>query len=476
MMASVATVSFEIDTEITPAYFDDLLTFFYQQYIVPRAERFANVNRTVIDDEPVLSFAVLGPPERGHIDVEIRARRPINVRIVPSDPMSPQAAIDQLKEDVVIGVKLYEERIRRTTLYFAWVVGAEVIPEKPPQGERNIIYRLFSESMLLFFIIFTAVSIFLFIILGPYAPIALVAFQFAMVLFSDKIFARMGDWSVTESDKNVHLFEYHMSVEEFRDFRKRFPKDALLKIKKAIYERTFAIGKPMDCASVQEVLSAYGFECRPGNMLVKTVNVYDIVKRASETFGLPIPKIVISNTILPNAAASGPSPSHGVVLITTGLLVQLEEDEVYNVVGHEFSHLRGRDPLALFGLTAAEYLLRVYVLWPFLYLFGFLYLFFALGVVYFIAKFFESRADLDAAIKMGEPKVLAGALRKIGYRRLQFERMPAYKIQEWIGWDPHPPIYFRVARLEKLESPEKIRSPLLRSIGDNIRGFFAALH
>jgi heat shock protein HtpX len=475
-MASAATVSFEIDTEITPAYFDDLLTFFYQQYIVPRAERFANVNRTVIDDEPVLSFAVLGSPERGHIDVEIRAGRPINVRIVPSDPTSPQAAIDQLKEDVVIGVKLYEERIRRTTLYFAWVVGAEVIPEKSPQGERNIIYRLFSESMLLFFIIFTAASIFLFIILGPYAPIALVAFQFAMVLFSDRIFARMGDWSVTESDKNVHLFEYHMSVEEFRDFRKRFPKDAVLRMKKAIYEKTFAVGKPMDCASVQEVLSAYGFECRPGNMLVKTVNVYDIVKRASETFGLPIPKIVISNTILPNAAASGPSPSHGVVLITTGLLVQLEEEEVYNVVGHEFSHLRGRDPLALFGLTAAEYLLRVYVLWPFLYFFGFLYLFFALGVVYFIAKFFESRADLDAAIKMGEPKVLAGALRKIGYRRLQFERMPAYKIQEWIGWDPHPPIYFRVARLEKLESPEKIRSPLLRSIGDNIRGFFAALH
>jgi hypothetical protein len=58
----------------------------------------------------------------------------------------------------------------------------------------------------------------------------------------------------------------------------------------------------------------------PENLSTKTVNVYKLVRTAAEKFNLPLPKIVISNTMLPNAAASGPSPKHGVVLITTGLL------------------------------------------------------------------------------------------------------------------------------------------------------------
>jgi len=211
-------------------------------------------------------------------------------------------------------------------------------------------------------------------------------------------------------------------------------------------------------------------------MSTKTVNVYDIVKRAAERFELPVPKIVIANTILANAAASGPSPSRGIVLITSGLLVQLEDDEIFSVVGHEFSHLKGRDPVVLFVLTAAEYLLRFYVFLPYLFFFGYFYLFFALGAVYFVAKFFEARADLEAAVKIGQPKVLAEALRKIGFRKLQFERMPSYKIQGWIGWDPHPPIYFRVARLEKLDTAENVRHLMIQSIKDNIRGFLEAIN
>jgi len=199
------------------------------------------------------------------------------------------------------------------------------------------------------------------------------------------------------------------------------------------------------------------------------------VKRAADTFELPVPKITVANTILPNAAASGPSPSRGIVLITTGLLVQLEDDEIFSVIGHEFSHLKGRDPLLLFGLSAAEYLLRVYVFWPLLFFFGYFYIFFALTIVYFIAKFFEGRADLEAAVRIGQPKVLAEALRKIAFRRLQFERLPSYRIQGWMGWDPHPPIYFRVARLEKLDDVKKVRHPFLQSVRDNIKGFVDAL-
>jgi heat shock protein HtpX len=52
--------------------------------------------------------------------------------------------------------------------------------------------------------------------------------------------------------------------------------------------------------------------------------------------------------------------------------------------------------------------------------------------------------------------------------------MPSYRVQEWLGLDPHPPIYFRVDRLEKL-APEKIRYPLIQSIKDVVKGFIATL-
>jgi heat shock protein HtpX len=200
------------------------------------------------------------------------------------------------------------------------------------------------------------------------------------------------------------------------------------------------------------------------------------VKKVADKFGFSVPKIVVSNTMVPNAAASGPSPSRGVVLVTTGLLVQLEEEEIISVLGHEFGHLKGRDPLLLYGLTSAEFLFRFYVLFPlFPFIFSsflfFLYFWAVMVVIFFIAKFFEARADIISAIKMGKPEVLAGALEKIGFQRLLYERTPSFRLQEWLGLDPHPPIYFRVARLEKLEAPEKVKYPLIQSIKDVLAGF-----
>lgn len=475
-MATRTGISFLIDTEVTPASFEDLTKSIYQHYILPSKERFINARRSLVDQDHLLSFTLLGPEEKWYVDVEIKTGRPIEVRMVPSDETVPQVVLDRLKEDLFLSVQLFEEQVRRTTLYFAWVEGEPGVLEKPLERRKNIVYKLFTESMLMFFILFIAASIILFMFFGGYAPVILVAIQFVMVLFSNKIVARMGNWRITRDKAKVHIFQYHLPVEEYRDFRKRFSIEILMKMKAEIYERTLAIGKAVDCEAVGEVFSSYGFECVRENMSTKTVNVYDIVSRVADRFGLPVPDIVVANTILPNAAASGPSPSRGVVLITTGLLVQLEDDEILNVVGHEFSHLKARDPLVLFGLTAAEYLLRFYVFWPFLFsFFGYLYFFFALTIVYFIAKFFEGRADLEAAVKIGQPQVMAEALRKIGFRRLRFERLPSYRIQGWIGWDPHPPIYFRVSRLENLQEPEKVKHPLIQSIKDNISGFFDAL-
>jgi heat shock protein HtpX len=97
-----------------------------------------------------------------------------------------------------------------------------------------------------------------------------------------------------------------------------------------------------------------------------------------------------------------------------------------------------------------------------------------MSFIFFIAKFFEARADLLSARVIGKPEILAEALRKIGYHRLQFERMPSYRIYSWIFWDPHPPIYFRIKRLENMKKTDTIRNPLFQSAKDVFEGFKAA--
>jgi len=476
---SEAAISFVIDTEVTSAHFEDLLNFIHQYYILPRRERFSKVERTTVDHDYVLAFTILGPEGKWYVDVKMMAGKPIQVWMTPSDKTVPQTFLDQLKEDLIIGVQLFEEQIRKTTLYFAWVEGEEVIPEKHHLESRKTLNRMLTESMLMLFIVFIGLSFFLYYILQEYTPIALIIVQLIIVLNSHKIVAKMGEWTISPKNPSVHLLQYHLPMEKFKEFQEKQKRETLIQMKKEIYEKTLALGKEVDCQTANEVFLSHGFECTPENLSTKKVNVYQIVKTTAEKYNLPVPKIVISNTIMPNAAASGPSPSHGIMLITTGLLVQLEEDEILSVIGHEFSHLKGRDPLNLFALTSANYLFQVYVIWPtfwnILLYFQFFYIIILWGLVYFIAKFFEARADLESAIRIGQPQVLAEALRKIGFRRLSYERLPSYRVQEWIGWDPHPPIYFRINRLEKLQVPVKVKHPFIQSVKDVINGFFAAI-
>lgn len=249
-----------------------------------------------------------------------------------------------------------------------------------------------------------------------------------------------------------------------------------MEMKKEILERTFATGRQIDAEIAADVFTKYGIKCLQENISGKSVDLYGLVKKVSEHFGLPVPKIIVANTAAPNAAASGISPRRGTVLATTGLLIRLSDDEILSVLAHEMSHLKARDPLILYALTSAEYLLRVYILLPlFFFIPFFLYFFFTMWLIYFVAKFLEARADLEAAIRLGKPQSLASALRKIGFRRLQMERAsPGSRFQAWLGWDAHPPLYFRINRLENLESPERIRHPLLQSIKDSINAFLSA--
>ena len=475
-MPEPTTVTFNIETEVTQAYYEELLKYTYQKYIQPTPQQFTNIKQTATNGEYTLDFTSLEPDGKWHIDINMKTGKPIQVTMTPSNTSVPQSTLDRLKEDLIIIVQFFEEQVRRSTLYFAWVQGREVVPEKSPLRRARVIERIFFGNILFLFVLLIGISIVLFLFLGLWAAVVIVVGQFLIILFSDRLIGTLSDWPISKQNPTVHILQYHLPPQERAAFTQKYDRQKLLQMKKEIYDKTIALGKPVECETACDVMSKYGLQCSPENMATKAVNVYEMVEKTTQKYGLPIPKIALSNTMVPNAAASGPSPGHGIVLITTGLLVQLDQDEILSVLGHELSHLSSRDPFVLFGLVTGEYIFRISVLLNYIqsFLLFYLYLFFVFGLIYFVAKFFEARADLESAIKMGNPKVLAGALRKIGFRRLQFERNPSNRIQDWITWDPHPPIYFRVERLEKFEPTRPVKHTFLQSAKDCIRGFFAA--
>jgi heat shock protein HtpX len=115
-------------------------------------------------------------------------------------------------------------------------------------------------------------------------------------------------------------------------------------MKEEIYQKSLGVGLTPTCELGEETFQEYGFHCQPDLKVSKVVDVYSIVQEAASKFNIAMPQVAVSNTMIPNAAATGPSPNRGLVLITTGLLVQLEEDEILSVIGHEMGHLSGKTP------------------------------------------------------------------------------------------------------------------------------------
>lgn len=73
--------------------------------------------------------------------------------------------------------------------------------------------------------------------------------------------------------------------------------------------------------------------------------LYRIVADLADRAGMPMPKVCIIPTDVPNAFATGRSPSHAAVAATAGLLEMLDDDEVRGVLAHEMSHVLHRDTL-----------------------------------------------------------------------------------------------------------------------------------
>lgn len=78
---------------------------------------------------------------------------------------------------------------------------------------------------------------------------------------------------------------------------------------------------------------------------------------------------------------------------------------------------------------------------------------------------------------LGKAKALATSLTKIGFRQIFQEKYTQLgRFLDWFRFDPHPPIYFRIARLSALAGRENtLKHTFLSSLGDCPTGFFASI-
>ena len=73
--------------------------------------------------------------------------------------------------------------------------------------------------------------------------------------------------------------------------------------------------------------------------------LHDIVEKIADEMNIPKPKMYLVNLPMLNAFATGRSPKHAAVAVTTGLIKNLNWDEIEGVLSHELGHVVNRDTL-----------------------------------------------------------------------------------------------------------------------------------
>ncbi|MDQ3870447.1 MAG: zinc metalloprotease HtpX [Chloroflexota bacterium] len=85
----------------------------------------------------------------------------------------------------------------------------------------------------------------------------------------------------------------------------------------------------------------------PGELPFVERTVADLAMRA----GIPMPRLYVIDRPEPNAFATGRSPGHAAVAVTTGIVEFMDERQLRGVLAHELSHIVNRDTLV--GTVAA---------------------------------------------------------------------------------------------------------------------------
>jgi len=209
----------------------------------------------------------------------------------------------------------------------------------------------------------------------------------------------------------------------------------------------------------------------------------NIVYKLAEKAGLPkMPEVGIYESPELNAFATGPTKSDALVAVSSGLLENMNADEVEGVLGHEISHVANGDMVtmtliqgvinafALFLSRIIAYAVSIAIVRNgersegfssgiyFLLSFVFDILFTILGsiIVAMFSRYREYRADSGGADLAGRFKMI-GALKKLKatYDVPEDNRSPALaalKINHKSGFlalfSSHPPLDERIARLE----------------------------
>jgi heat shock protein HtpX len=165
--------------------------------------------------------------------------------------------------------------------------------------------------------------------------------------------------------------------------------------------------------------------------------LHGMIDRLCAMADMPKPRVAIADTDLPNAFATGRSPSHSAVCVTTGILRTLTAEELEAVLAHELSHVANRDVLVMTVAASAGILAGMITRGA---QFGGLSLgrsrdsnngagaigFFAVVIVSLVvyaisflllrllSRYRELCADRSAAFLTQKPSALASALVKIG--------------------------------------------------------------
>ena len=95
--------------------------------------------------------------------------------------------------------------------------------------------------------------------------------------------------------------------------------------------------------------------------------LHQIVSRLCANADLPMPRIAVVKTSMPNAFATGRNQKNAVVAVTTGIMERLNNNELEAVLAHELTHVKNRDMMVMTIATFLSSIAQIMVQWlPFL--------------------------------------------------------------------------------------------------------------